>query len=82
MRFFGYGVTVWLALLGGGAASAANLCQAGKLTCATTMPVGGYCECTSHGATQDGTVVSRPALHRKVNASAGGCGTKSGQTGC
>jgi len=63
-------------------ALAVNICQAGKLTCATTMPVGGYCECTSHGTTQDGTVVPKPAPHRPVNSTAGGCGAKPGSPGC
>jgi hypothetical protein len=65
-----------------GAAGPVNICQAGKLTCATTMPVGGYCECTSHGSTQDGTVVPKPAPHEKVNATAGGCGVKPDAPGC
>jgi hypothetical protein len=78
MRF-----VVFLALaFGGGSAMAANICQAGKLTCATTMPTGGYCECTAHGTTEGGTVVPKPAPHRKVNASAGGCGTRPGTPGC
>jgi len=69
-------------VLAGGPASAVNICQAGKLTCATTMPVGGFCECTSHGTTQDGTVVKKPAPSRKVNATAGGCGSQPGAPGC
>ncbi len=68
--------------LAGGAASAANICQAGKLTCATNMPVGGYCECTGGGTTQDGTVVAKPAPHRKVNSTAGGCGVNPKAPGC
>ncbi len=36
----------------------ANTCQTdGGLTCPTGMPIEGYCECTSHGVTQGGTVV-------------------------
>jgi hypothetical protein len=70
------------ALFGATPALAANMCQAGKLTCATTMPVGGYCECSSHGTTQDGTVVSKPVPHRKVNSTAGGCGTQPNAPGC
>ncbi len=69
-------------LLAGGAASAANICQAGKLTCATTMPVGGFCECTAHGTTEDGTVVAKKAPQRKVNATAGGCGAHPDAPGC
>jgi hypothetical protein len=63
-------------------AAHANVCQAGKLTCATTMPVGGFCECTAGGTTQDGTVVSKPAPKRKLNSTAGGCGSQPGAPGC
>ena len=65
-----------------GAASAANMCQAEKLTCPTTMPVGGYCECTAHGTTDGGTVVSKLAPRTPVNATAGGCGAHPGAPGC
>jgi len=70
------------AMLQGGAASAANICQADKLACPTTMPVGGFCECTAHGTTQDGTVVRKPAPARHVNATAGGCGAQPNAPGC
>jgi hypothetical protein len=70
------------ATLVGGAASAANICQAENMTCATTMPEGGYCECTAHGATKGGTVVAKAAPHRSVNATAGGCGAHPGAPGC
>jgi hypothetical protein len=63
-------------------ALAGNICQAGKLTCPTTMPVGGFCECTSHGATQDGTVVKKAAPSRKVNATGAGCPAQGGTPGC
>lgn len=63
-------------------AAQANVCQAGKLTCATTMPVGGYCECTKHGDTQGGTVVAKPTRHRPVDATAGGCGAHPDAPGC
>jgi len=84
MRYtlFVCGAFLAAATINGGAASAANICQAGKLTCATTMPVGGFCECTSHGNTQDGTVVSKPAPHQKLNATAGGCGANPTAPGC
>jgi hypothetical protein len=65
-----------------GPASAANMCQAEKLSCPTTMPVGGYCECTAHGATQDGTVVAKLTKRAPVNATAGGCGAHPGAPGC
>ncbi len=83
MRFFGYptlAFTVALALAGGPARAAT--CQAGNLTCPTTMPVGGYCQCTSRGSTNDGTVVAKPAPHRRQNATAGGCGASPGAPGC
>jgi len=68
-----------MALAGGQAR--ANTCQADKLTCPTTMPVGGYCECTSHGTTQGGTVTA-PAPHEHYNSTAGGCGANPGAPGC
>lgn len=69
--------------LGGGAALAANICQAGKLTCATTMPVDGYCECKAHGTTEGGTVVpAGHAPHHATNAAVGGCGAHPGTPGC
>jgi hypothetical protein len=60
----------------------ANTCQAGKLTCITIMPVGGYCECQAHGTTEGGTVVSKSATHQPVNATAGGCGAHPEAPGC
>ncbi len=84
MRFAGFlsfALLAWAAL-GGGAASAANICQAGNLTCATTMPADGYCECKAHGTTQSGTVVTKAAPKRPVNATAGGCGAHPGSPGC
>ncbi len=60
----------------------ANACQAGKLMCATAMPVGGYCECSAHGDTQSGTVVSSPAPRRSLNSTAGGCGDHPNAPGC
>jgi hypothetical protein len=66
----------------GGPASAANMCRAERLTCPTTMPVGGYCECTAHGTTEGGTVESKLAPRAPVNATAGGCGAHPGAPGC
>jgi hypothetical protein len=60
----------------------ANSCQAENLTCPTAMPVGGFCECTVHGVTKDGTVVAKAAPHRRVNSTAGGCGAQPGAPGC
>ncbi|HTW26912.1 MAG TPA: hypothetical protein VME92_07285 [Acetobacteraceae bacterium] len=69
-----------MALIGG--AALANTCQTDTLTCATTMPVGGYCECSSHGAVQGGTVVVKHTPHRPLNSTAGGCGTNPNAPGC
>jgi hypothetical protein len=63
-------------------AFAANICQAGKLTCPTTMPVGGFCECTAHGVTKDGTAVKKAESDRKVNATGAGCGAQPNAPGC
>ena len=49
--------------------------------CSTTMPIGGYCECTAHGATHGGTVVNTPAK-RPINSTAGGCGAHPEAPGC
>jgi hypothetical protein len=65
----------------GGGAWAAT-CVAGNLTCPTTMPVDGYCECRAHGTTTGGTVVEKPASQRPVNATAGGCPAHSTAPGC
>ena len=84
MRFSKYLAFAVLAAatLAGAPARAANICQTDNLTCATTMPVGGYCECTSHGNTQDGTVVPKSAPGHKVNSTAGGCGAHPNAPGC
>ena len=66
----------------GGAPALANMCRAENLTCPTTMPVDGYCECTSHGVTKDGTVVAAPPRHAHINATAGGCGVNPNSPGC
>ncbi len=68
------------AALFGAAPAHANVCHAGKLMCATTMPVGGFCECVSKGTTEDGTVET--GAHGKINATAGGCGTHPTAPGC
>ncbi len=58
-----------------------NACQTPKLVCSTTMPVGGFCECSAHGTTEDGTVVTKPAPRHK-SAAPVGCGTQAHQPGC
>jgi hypothetical protein len=83
MRFFGY-LTLTLAAavaLGDGPARAAT-CQAENVTCPTTMPAGGYCECTSRGATHSGTVVERATSHKRQDATTGGCGAHPDAPGC
>ena len=60
----------------------AATCQAGGLLCATTMPVGGYCECTAHHDVQSGTVVPTAPRGQRVDATAGGCGTNPNAPGC
>jgi hypothetical protein len=84
MRFTNYlsGALLAASTLAGGTATAANICQADKLTCPTTMPVGGYCECKAHGDTQGGTVVAKHAPHPPVNATGAGCGAHPGAPGC
>jgi hypothetical protein len=59
----------------------ANTCQTDKLMCPTAMPVDGYCQCTSHGMTEDGTVIP-PTAHAHYNASTGGCGVNPHAPGC
>ena len=63
-------------------ALAANICEAGQLRCATTMPVDGYCECTAHGNTEGGTVVSRHETRKGANSTAAGCGAQPNAPGC
>jgi hypothetical protein len=83
MRANGY---VALALLAAaaipGAPASANTCQAGRMTCPTSMPIDGYCECTAHGTTEGGTVVARPVSRRPANATSGGCGVHPDAAGC
>ena len=62
--------------------AAANVCRAERLTCVTTMPVGGYCECTSRGVTEGGEVVGRTDPGHPVNATSGGCGAQPNAPGC
>jgi hypothetical protein len=58
----------------------ANTCQTDRLMCPTAMPVDGYCQCTSRGMTEDGTVV--PTAHAHYNAGTGGCGANPQAPGC
>jgi hypothetical protein len=64
-----------------GQALAANTCQTDKQSCPTSMPVGGYCECSSHGTAEGGEVVP-PRPHEHYNASTGGCGVNPSAPGC
>jgi hypothetical protein len=65
-----------------GPAAWANMCKTETLSCGTSMPVGGYCECSARGKTEDGTVMSRPVSRQPVNATAGGCGANPKAPGC
>ena len=69
-----------LALSGGHAL--ANICQTDHMSCATTMPVDGYCECRAKGTTEGGTVVEKRAPHSSINATSGGCGANPNSPGC
>jgi hypothetical protein len=69
-------------LVQGGTAQATNICQADTLSCPTTMPIGGYCECHAKGNTQGGTVVSKGTKHAKTNSTAAGCGDHPNAPGC
>jgi hypothetical protein len=82
MRFTGYLAFAFLAAALTGGPAYANMCRTDNLTCATTMPVGGYCECTSHGNTEGGTVLNRSESRRGTNATAGGCGAHPNNPGC
>jgi hypothetical protein len=84
MRFTGILTAALLAtgVLATTPAFAANVCKAERLSCATTMPVGGFCQCTSRGNTEDGTVVQSGAARGKVNATGAGCGADPKAPGC
>jgi hypothetical protein len=80
IRHLTFAVVAAAALIGG--AASANVCQTDRLMCATTMPVDGYCQCTAHGVTEDGTVVAKPAPRQRLNSTAGGCGSEPNAPGC
>jgi len=84
MNSLGYAAVAYAAvvMLSGGHALAANFCRTEHMTCATTMPVEGYCECRSHGVTEDGTVGPVRPPHSRINATAAGCGTSPNAPGC
>lgn len=70
------------AAIGGGPAFAAT-CKTDAMTCATGMPIDGYCECTAHGTTESGTVVANaPPRHMMKGAKAAGCGAHPNDPGC
>ncbi len=68
--------------LAAGPVFAANMCRTPHMTCATTMPVDGYCVCRAQGASEDGTVAPPGAPHGQVNGTAGGCGANPSAPGC
>ena len=82
MRRVVYFSLVFAGLTIGGAEGWAATCEAGPLTCPTQMPVGGYCECTARGKTENGTVVAQPSPQRPGNSTAGGCGANPNAPGC
>ena len=82
MRYLAFSLALTAAITFGGGTALANTCVAENLTCPTTMPIDGYCECTSHGTTKGGTVVAKPPSHKRQNATAGGCGAHPDAPGC
>ncbi len=68
-------------LLAGGPA-AANVCVTNHMSCTTTMPVDGFCECVARGVTEAGSVAPPPPGPTNLNATAGGCGTAPNAAGC
>ncbi len=56
----------------------AAVCQTETMTCGTTMPIGGYCECQAKGKSEGGDVVAKALSKHKTNATAGGCGAEPG----
>jgi len=83
MRRIGYLAAALFAVaaLVGGPAHA-NVCVGEHLMCATTMPIGGYCQCTARGNTEGGTVASKPPTRQPLNSTAGGCGSQPNAPGC
>jgi len=65
-----------------GGQALANTCQADRLICPTTMPVGGFCQCSAHGTTMSGTVSVTAAPSEHYNSTAGGCGSHPDDPGC
>jgi hypothetical protein len=78
MRCLAFALLASVAL--GGGPAFAKVCQTANLACASTMPMGGFCQCAAHGTTENGTVMSAPKQH--MNATAGGCGTHPNAPGC
>lgn len=81
MRKMGFLVAALIGIAAG-QAEAAGICRAERLSCATNMPVGGYCECTARGTTESGTVMSRADTRKPVDSTAGGCGANPKAPGC
>ncbi len=73
-------LTLVTLVLAGTPALAAGTCKAERLSCATNMPIGGYCECTARGVTESGTVVER--ARSTTNSTSGGCGARPNAPGC
>ena len=83
MRFCSiFAAALMTAMVLAGGQVRANTCRTDNLTCPTSMPVDGYCECRIHGTTEGGTVVAAPAPHQHYNAAPGGCGVNPSAPGC
>jgi hypothetical protein len=65
-----------------GPAAATNICRADNgVTCATGMPIDGYCECHADGQVQEGTVVGA-MTGRTQHASRADCTANPQAPGC
>lgn len=85
MRMIGLlgGAFLLAATVAPGPAAATNICQADNgVTCATGMPVEGYCECHARGQVVGGTVVGPMGAARSQHASRADCRANPQAPGC
>src|SRR6185312_723728 len=83
MRYLPYLAAALISALGlAGGEARANTCQADTLTCPTSMPIDGYCECRGRGNTEGGTVVAAPPRGPHQMGRPGGCGAEPNAPGC
>ena len=85
MRMIGFigGAFLLAATFAPGPAAAANICRADNgVTCATGMPIDGYCECHARGEVQGGTVVGSVGSARSQQASRADCSANPQAPGC